>query len=258
MDRFKDKVIVVTGAAEGIGQATAMRFAEEGATLALADLSADAMAATAKSAEAAAGSEVVEAALDVTDAAAVGAFIGSVIERHGRIDGLVNNAGTMIGGTIDELEDAAWERVMDVNAKSIVTVTKAALPGLRKSDSAAVLNVSSITGGLFGGPGIIAYSASKAAVGGLTRSLAVDLGEEGIRVNAIAPGVTATAMPRAALARLPEDQYEEGLARFVGRQIQKRLAEPAEIASAILFLISDEASFITGQNLPVDGGWAAW
>ena len=257
MQRFKDKVIVITGAAEGIGQATAMRFAEEGATLGLADLAADTLSETKKSVEAH-GAEVIDSALDVTDAAAVESFIAAVIDRHGRIDGLVNNAGTMIGGTIDELDDASWERVMDVNAKSVVTVTRAALPGLRKSDSAAVLNVSSITGGLFGGPGIIAYSASKAAVGGLTRSLAVDLGEEGIRVNAIAPGVTATSMPRAALARLPEDQYEEGLARFVGRQIQKRLAEPEEIANVILFLVSTEASFITGQNLPVDGGWAAW
>ena len=246
--RLQDKVCIVTGGAAGIGRATAERFAEEGATVVLCDLNEELGRQTAETI----GGHFYK--VNVADRQAVGAWVDEVVAQHGRVDVLVNNAGVLRDGTLVKVKDgelvkqmseADFDLVIAVNLKGVFNCTQAVVPHMIRQGSGVILNASSIVG-LDGNFGQTNYVATKAAVIGMTKVWARELGRAGIRVNAIAPGFTATEM----VAAMPENV----LAGMKGRTPLGRLGEPRDIANAYLFLASDEASFITGEVLRVDGG----
>ena len=248
--RLKDKICIVTGGAAGIGKATAERFAEEGATVIICDLNEELGRQTAEAIGAAASFERV----NVADRAAVGAFVDGVVERFGRVDVLVNNAGVLRDGTLVKVKDgvlvkqmseADFDLVIAVNLKGVFNCTHAVVPHMIRQGGGVILNASSIVG-LDGNFGQTNYVATKAGVIGMTKVWARELGRSGIRVNAVAPGFTATEM----VAAMPENILDG----MRGRTPLGRLGEPRDIANAYLFLASDEAGFITGEVLRVDGG----
>jgi NAD(P)-dependent dehydrogenase (short-subunit alcohol dehydrogenase family) len=249
--RLAGKVALVTGAASGIGSATARRFASEGAVVAGFDLGAEGDARWQEAVAISGGSTL--AALDVRDEAGVAAAVAAVVTRHGRVDVVVNSAGVAGGGPVHLLDVGEWQRVLDVNLKGTMLVCKHALPVMLAQRSGAIVNVASVEG-LEGCEGGSAYNASKGGVVLLTRNMAIDYARMGIRVNAVCPGFIETPMLAGVLG-LPE--MAEQLARIREAHQLGRLGKPEEIAAAILFLASDDASFVTGQALAVDGGYTA-
>ena len=245
MNQLAGKIALVTGSASGIGEACARRFAAEAATVIVSDI--NVAAGTAVAAEI--GASFLQ--LDVTDETAWAATIAEITARCGGLDVLVNNAGAGTGGGLARETLADHRRVMDINVTGTWLGIRAALPAFAARSGGAVVNISSIDG-LVGVEGLSTYVGSKFAVTGLTRSLALELGAANIRVNSVHPGITATPMvmknPGAAMARLEA---------AIARQPIKRMADPAEIAAAVLFLASDQASYITGTSLVVDGGHIA-
>jgi 2-keto-3-deoxy-L-fuconate dehydrogenase len=248
---------ILTGAGGGIGRATAVLFAQEGVNLVLSDRNADALEETAK-AVSEAGGQAVTLAGDVNDADHRSDIVAAAIKQFGRIDALVNNAGMMAGGLPEDIDAAQWDACFDVNVRSQFFLTQEALSLLEADGGGSVVNISSVLG-LLGVRNGAPYGASKAAVVGLTQSLALDLGERGVRVNAVCPGTIDTQMPREYMAKnLTPEQQKQGDAAVLGRHIIQRMGRPEEVAEAIVFLASSRSSFITGVALPVDGGWAAW
>jgi meso-butanediol dehydrogenase/(S,S)-butanediol dehydrogenase/diacetyl reductase len=246
MPRFLSKVVIVTGAASGIGEATARRFSSEGAAVVLADR--DNRALRRVSADLPPDRTLARVA-DVSKYPQVEALIASTIERFGRVDVLVNNAGIAVGGKITEASLADWNKVMAVNVSGVFYGCRAAMPHLISSRG-CIVNTASVSG-LGGDWGMSIYDASKGAVVNFTRALALDHGSDGVRVNSVCPTVTLTPMT----GSLRDDP--ELITKLCERIPLGRLALPADIASAIAFLASDDASFITGVNLPVDGGVSA-
>ena len=243
MARFAGKVVVVTGAGSGIGAATARRFAREGATVVLNGRR------QAKLDEVAAGlpaDRVLVRPGDVSREDDAKALVAAAVERFGRLDVLVNNAGTAISGDFAGTSTEDWRRVMGTNLDGVFFMTRAALPHLIETKG-SVVNVSSVSG-LGGDWGLAVYTASKGAVTNLTRSLAMEFGGRGVRVNAVAPSFTLTEMT----ADMKDDS--DLMARFADRIPMGRAAEPEEVADAIAFLAGEDARFVTGVNLPVDGG----
>ena len=243
---IRGKVAIVTGAASGMGSATAALFADEGATVAALDINeAPLQAFCAK--VAAAGHSIHGWPLDVADPAAVARVVAAVAERFGGIDILVNNAGIGAGGPLDAPDyEAKWQRAFDVLVTAHMRFVRAALPHLRRAPHPRVVNIAS-TEGLGATKHTSPYAAAKTAVIGLTRALAVDLGPEGITVNCVCPGPVRTGMT----ASIPEESKREYARRRVAL---KRYAEPEEVAHATLSLVLPAAGFITGVALPVDGG----
>lgn len=243
------RLALVTGAAGGIGLATAQTLAGAGARVWLADRDAAACEAAAQALRAQ-GRQAWGAALDVTDAGAVKGLAERVCSEQGDLDILVNNAGLLVRRGIDDPEaEAIVRQVMDVNLHGAFAMVKAFLPALRRCRG-CIVNVAS--GAAFTAQaGCAGYSASKAALHMLTQTLAVDLGADGVRVNAVAPGVIETAMTAATRADPAR------LAGFVQRTPAGRLGQPQEVAAAILFLSSPLASYVNGAMLPVDGGFLA-
>jgi meso-butanediol dehydrogenase/(S,S)-butanediol dehydrogenase/diacetyl reductase len=244
--RFSGKVVVVTGAGSGIGAATARRFAEEGASVALAGRR------RGKLEEVAAGLDPARALAvetDVAEQGAVEALVAAAAERFGRLDVLVNNAGTAkMGGFLDgSLED--YRAIMATNVDGVVFACRAALPHLLRSGG-SIVNVSSVSG-LGGDWGLSFYNASKGAVSNLTRALALEFGGKGVRVNAVNPSFTLTEMTEGLAAN------QELMAKFADRMPMGRPARAEEVAAVIAFLASEDASFVNGVNLPVDGGLGA-
>ena len=245
----KGSRVLVTGAASGIGRATATLFAHEGADVAVVDINADGAAAVAESIVKA-GGRAKAYALDVSDAKAVAKVVAEAAEALGGLDILINNAGITAHSAIDGPDyDAIWERMLDVLLTSQQRVVRAALPYLRRSSAARIVNLAS-TEGLGATAGGSPYSAGKAGVIGLTRSLAVELGREGITVNCICPGPVLTGMTQA----IPDKDRETYAHR---RTALRRYADPMELAHMIVSISLPAASFLTGAVIPVDGGLMA-
>ena len=246
MLRFQQKVVIVTGAASGIGAATARRFSSEGGCVALVDRNEIALADVAADLP----KELTLAHVaDVSESKAVDAMIETVVKRFGRLNVLVNNAGISEGGAPAEITDEQWRKAMCTDADGVFYGCRAALPHLEKTKG-AIINTASVSG-LGGDWGMSPYNAAKGAVVNLTRSLALDLGKKGIRINSVCPSLTRTGMT----ADMMEDR--ELLAKFAERIPLGRVCEPAEVAAVIAFLASDDASFVTGANVTVDGGVSA-
>jgi NAD(P)-dependent dehydrogenase (short-subunit alcohol dehydrogenase family) len=240
---------LVSGASSGIGEATALLLAQRGWTVAATGRRQDRLAELA--AKAPAGS-IHPFAADLTDDAAVAALITDITDRLGPLRGLVNSAGVLEGGSLENASFDSFDRVMNINVRSVALLTKAALPSLRQTGAgASIVNVSSVTG-TRSFPGILAYCVSKAALDQMTRCLALELAADGIRVNAVNPGVVVTELHRA--AGMDDAAYAAFLER--GRQTHPmgRVGQPDEVAEAIVWLLSDVTGWITGATLPIDGG----
>jgi NAD(P)-dependent dehydrogenase (short-subunit alcohol dehydrogenase family) len=250
--RLDGKIAIVTGAATGIGRAVAVRFAREGASLVLA--TSRNLAGLARVADelrdSEGGGEVVTVQADVAREAEVAAMVRAAVDRFGRLDVLVNNAAYVHAASpADRLAEAEWDRTIDVGLKGVFLGARHAVPAmLRTAGGGAIVNVSSVNS-LIHAPGLPAYSAAKGGVDALTRQLALEYGPRGVRVNAVNPGLIAVETVRAALDADPVE------ARLAAQCYPlDRVGEPDEVAAAAAFLASDEASFITGVTLPVDGG----
>jgi NAD(P)-dependent dehydrogenase (short-subunit alcohol dehydrogenase family) len=252
--RLKDKVAAITGGAGGIGGATVRRFAAEGARVAFADI--DVERGRALEAElTAAGADALFVDARVDEEAGCEAFIAATAERFGALHVLVNNAGIRHYGTVLATTEQTWDAILGVNLKGYAFCAKAAVPVMRDSGGGAIVNLSSIRA-LVAGGNMIEYDTTKTAVVGLTRALAYDHAPDGIRVNAISPGPVFTEFHARRAAALGKTE-EEFKAAFGQGGMQKRPAHPDEIAACILFLASDEASYVTGANLLADGGISA-
>jgi 2-keto-3-deoxy-L-fuconate dehydrogenase len=248
--RLADRVAVVTGAASGIGAATARLFAAEGARVALVDKDEAGLAATAE----AVGGAALALPGDVTDAAAARDGVAWVIGEWGRIDVLVTAAGISTGGTVATIDEAMWDRVFAVNVKGTYLWLHETLPRMIERHSGSIVMVGSQLVRSSGGNNA-AYIASKGAIVALTKTMAVDHAADGIRVNALMPGVIDTPMSRRSLQRYADPAATRE--RWATRHAMRRFGTPEEVARAALFLASDDASFTTGSLLFVDGGWTA-
>jgi 3-oxoacyl-[acyl-carrier protein] reductase len=248
--RLEDKVALITGGAAGIGKATAVRFTEEGASVVICDVDTKSGEKTLKEL----GPDAAFYRVDVTDRASVDTWVESVLEKYGRADILVNNAGIVRdsllvkikdGELVKQMPEADFDLVVSINLKGVFNCTQAVVPAMIRQGGGVILNATSIVG-IDGNIGQTNYIATKAGVIGMTKAWARELGRHNIRVNAVAPGFTATEI----LTSMPDNV----LAGMKARTPLGRLGQPEDIANAYLFLASDEASFISADVLRVDGG----
>jgi NAD(P)-dependent dehydrogenase (short-subunit alcohol dehydrogenase family) len=246
--RLKDKVALVTGGASGIGRATAELFAREGARVAVADNSTDGSGTAA--AIKAAGGEAIFVQVDVSDSSQVAKMVEAALQTYGRIDILFNGAGILYYGTVLETDEQAWNRVISINLTGTYLFCRAVLPHMIRQGGGSIINVASTVGAHDACANAVAYVTSKGGVTLFTKAVAIDHAKQGVRVNALVPGATDTPMIRKALT--PEALDALAASHPIGR-----LGRPEELAKAVLFLASDDASFVTGTAMYVDGGQAA-
>ena len=248
MSRYADRVAVVTGSARGIGAATARRFAEEGASVAVLDLDEDVAAETAAGLGAA---RAVGVECNVAESASVDAAVERVVDELGKVDILVNNAGVTRDNLLFKMTEDDWDAVMNVHLRGSFLMSRAVQKHMVSAKYGKIVNLSSVSA--LGNRGQANYSAAKMGLQGFTRTLALELGPFGVNVNAIAPGFIVTDMTDATAARvgMAVEDFRQAAA---DRNPVRRVGFPEDIAAAAAFLCSDEASFITGQTLYVDGG----
>jgi len=244
MNRLKDKVAIITGGAGGIGKAAARRFAEEGAKVIIWDINVEKGKKTVEEFEEE-GLEVIFDHVDTVASAAILKATEQVMKTHGKIDILINNAGITRDATLKKMTEEQWQQVIDVNLTGVFKCTKMVVPNMLKSGSGRIINTSSVVG-LYGNFGQTNYAASKAGVIGMTKVWAKEFGRQGICVNAVAPGFIATEMV---------ESVPENIINALKEKIPlSRLGVPEDIANVYLFLASDEASYINGTVISVDGG----
>ena len=241
--RLKDKVAIVTGGGSGIGEATALCFAQEGAKVVVCDVNEDAAKTVAEKCKAT-GQDAEAFKMDVSNKQNVEEVIHGVIDRFGRIDILVNNAGITQDSFAVKMAEEQWDNVLNVNLKGTFLCCQAVIPIMKEQNYGRIINTSSI--GILGNLGQTNYAASKMGVIGLTRTLALEVAKNNITVNSISPGATKTPMT----AKIPEDIAKA----FTSKIPFKRFAEPQEIANVHLFFASDDSGYVTGQNIFVAGG----
>jgi 3-oxoacyl-[acyl-carrier protein] reductase len=241
---IEQRVAIVTGASRGIGRAIAERLAGEGRLVVLVSRSADQLEQVRAAIEAAGGSAEVRTC-DVGDGEALGGLVEEVASTHGRLDILVNNAGITRDGLILRMTDDDFDQVITVNLRSVFVACRAAARPMMRNRFGRIISIGSVTG-LMGNPGQVNYAAAKSAMTGLTKSIAKELGSKGITANVVAPGFVTTDM----IEDVPEAMREEVIRRLPVR----RFGEPSEIAHAVSYLASDQAGYVTGQVLVVDGG----
>jgi 3-oxoacyl-[acyl-carrier protein] reductase len=245
MPDLSSKIALVTGASRGIGRAVAMELADRGATVIANYAGSQAAAEELVSSIESAGGAAYACKADVSDAGACASLVDTVVERYGRIDVLVNNAGITRDGLLVRMSDDDWNDVISTNLTGVFSVTRSAAKYMMKARTGSIVNVASVVG-LVGNAGQVNYAAAKAGVIGLTKSVARELAGRGVRCNAVAPGFIETDMT-AALSESVREQILGGIA-------MKRFGEASDVAKAVAFLASDDAAYITGQVLAIDGG----
>jgi len=244
---LQGRVVVITGGAQGIGEACARRLVADGAAVALWDL-ADAPGQALVDALNTAGGRALYRHCNVADKAEVDAALAATLAHFGHVDGLVNNAGIFRAAPFLDITEADWDAVIAVNLKGSFLVGQAVAREMVKRQRGAIVNMSSVNGTLTI-PSIASYNASKGAINQLTRVMALSFADHGVRVNAVAPGTIATELAKSAVLT-----SDEAKARIMSRTPMKRLGEPGEIADVVAFLLSDAASYMTGEIVVVDGG----
>jgi NAD(P)-dependent dehydrogenase (short-subunit alcohol dehydrogenase family) len=250
--RLDGKVALITGAGSGIGEQMARAFAEQGARVVVADISEE--AASRVSTEI--GDSATSLRLDVTDAAGVKTAFESIAASHGALDVLINNAGIGLVGNVEETEEADFDRLMTVNVKGVYNGCKAAVPIMLQHGGGNIINMGSVAG-LVAVARRFAYCATKGAVIAMTRQLAMDYVDKGIRANVICPGTVETPFVEGYLQKFHAGEIEETRAQLHARQPIGRMGRPDEIARMAVYLASDEAAFVTGSIFTIDGGWTA-
>ena len=251
MKKLQDKVAIITGSRRGIGKGIAIAFAKEGCKVVVSDYVEDADGKKTVGEIENLGSDAIFVKADVSKEKDMKSLVDNAVKKFGKLDIIVNNAGIVLFGTADAIEEKDWDKVIDVNLKGVFFGTKyAAKQMLKQGKGGRIINISSIAG-LVGFPGISAYCASKGGVTEFTREAALDYAKNGITVNAINPGVIETDMTKGMI----EDK--ETSKNLLENTPVGRFGNPEDIGNAALFLALDESSFITGHNLVVDGGWTA-
>ena len=249
-NRLAGKTALITAAGQGIGRATALAFAREGARVIATDVNDEALAALAREAGA-----ITTQRLDVTDAAAIEA----AARAHGPVDVLFNCAGYVHAGTVLDSTEQQWAFAVELNVLSMIRLIKALLPGMLAKGSGSIINMASAAGSIKGAPNRFVYATTKAAVVGLTKSVAVDFVGRGVRCNAICPGTVESPSLRERISVQAEASGQSPAqveAMFVARQPMGRLGRPEEIAALAVYLASDESAFVTGTTQLIDGGWS--
>jgi len=253
MNILSNKVAIITGGASGIGRATALLFAQEGAAVAIVDIDAEQGQSTMLEIEAKGGKAIfIRANAAIADDCR--AAVEKTVATYGSLDILFNNAGIVRRANVVHTTEAEWDKVMAVNVKSIFLMSKYAIPYMEKAGGGSIINTSS-GWGIKGGSNAVSYCASKGAVTNMTRAMAIDHGRQNIRVNSVCPGDTDTPMLRDEARQLGQDE-----ATFMAEAAERplhRYAQPGEIAQAVLYLASDAASYVTGSALIIDGGGSA-
>ena len=247
--RLKDKIAIITGAASGIGKATACLFAQHGAKVVVADIDENGANQTVEAIHEA-GKEAIYVYTDVTIADNTERMVQETVGTYGKLDILFNNAGIAMRLPVGELQEADWHRCLDVNLTGVYLCAKAVIPEMQKNGGGSIINMSSIYG-IVGADVRAAYVASKGGVTNLTRGMALDYAQDNIRVNCLCPGFVETPLV-AGVVRTPE-----GYRELADKHPMKRLGQPEEIAYGALYLASDESAFVTGIALPIDGGYTA-
>lgn len=247
--RLKDKVAIITGAASGIGKATAKLFAEHGAKVVVADIDSEGSEQTVTEIHDE-GNVAIFINTDVTIKRDTQNLVTQTVETFGKLDILFNNAGIAMRLPVAELPEEDWYRCLDVNLNGVFLCAKAAIPAMKKNGNGVIINMSSIYG-IVGADVRAAYVASKGAVTNLTRGMALDYAQDNIRVNCICPGFVETPLV-SGVVRTPEE-YQ----KLADKHPMRRLGQPIEIAYGALYLASDESGFVTGIALPIDGGYTA-
>lgn len=256
--RFSDKTILITGGGSGLGRATAVRLATEGANLALVDVSEPGLAATVDAIrEVAPDARVITTIADVSDEAQVQAYVDAAKNEFGRIDGFFNNAGIEGKQNLTENFTAdEFDKVVAINLRGVFLGLEKVLPIMREQGSGAVVNTASV-GGIRGVGNQSGYAAAKHGVVGLTRNSAVEYGRYGVRLNAIAPGAIWTPMVENSMKQIDAENPRQAAEQFIQANPTKRYGEAPEIAAVVAFLLSDDASYVNATVLPIDGGQSA-